>query len=418
MEDNLVYDLAIIGAGPAGMMAAIAAGDRSLKVCLLERNQNLGKKLLLTGKGRCNFTTANEIELIIEAFGKKGKFLYSALNQFSNQDLINFFNERGVATKTERGKRVFPQSDQAWVILNCLKREIEKRKIRIIYNFRAVKVSYRENRFQIYSETKEPVVSEKLIIATGGKSYPETGSTGDGYRLAAGFGHKINPLKPALAPLFIKDKDIRSLAGLSLRNVKFFLVANGNKVAGLFGEMIFTHQGISGPIVLETSKEVFSRLREGQKIEGVIDLKPALDREKLKARIYRDIHQIPKKEVKVLLKGLLPRLLVFFALRKIRLNEHKQNSLLTREEVLRLIEFLKEFSFRIDGVAPLKNAIVTSGGVDIGQINPRTMESKLKKNLFFAGEIINLDGPTGGYNLQKAFSTGWLAGKSSTSMTE
>ena len=394
------------------MMAAIAAAKESLRVAILERNASLGKKLLLTGKGRCNFTTTNEIDEIVDAFGKKGKFLYPALNRFSNYDLIDFFNQRGVVTKVERGKRVFPENDRALTILNCLKAEVKRRKISIVYNFRAVKVTFQDKFLQITCQSGRKITTQNLIIATGGKSYPETGSTGDGYRLAAALGHKINPLTPALAPLFIKNQDIRLLAGLSLKNVRLSIKAGGKEVISLFGEMLFTHQGISGPIVLETSKEVYLQLRKKQKVEAIIDLKPALDEKTLKTRIYRDIHQLPKKEVKALLKGLLPRLLIPLAIKKTRIDGHRQNSLLTKEEVLRLIDFLKNFAFQIDGVAPLKEAIVTSGGVDISQIDPRTMESKLVRNLFFAGEIIDLDGPTGGYNLQKAFSTGWLAGSS------
>ncbi|HUW22152.1 MAG TPA: NAD(P)/FAD-dependent oxidoreductase [Candidatus Bathyarchaeia archaeon] len=409
---NLDYDLVIIGGGPAGMMAAIAAAKEKKRICILERNRSLGKKLLLTGKGRCNFTTAGEIDETVDAFGKKGKFLYRALTGFSNQDLISFFNDRGIITKIERGKRVFPESDQASTILDCLIKEIEKEGIPVVHNFRVTKIFYQDNCFKIFSQSGRTIVTDKLIIATGGKSYPETGSTGDGYRLAAALGHKINPLKPALAPLFVKDPEVRLLAGLSLKNVKLSIRAGGKEVVSFFGEMLFTHQGISGPIVLETSKEVYDRLRKKQRVEAVIDLKPALDREMLKNRIYRDIHQIPKKEARALLKGLLPKLLIPLSLKKTKINGHKQNSFLTKEEVFYLIDFLKDFSFQIDGVAPLKNAIVTAGGVDIGQIDSRTMGSKLVRNLFFAGEIIDLDGPTGGYNLQKAFSTGWLAGSS------
>lgn len=404
------FDIAIIGGGPAGMMAAISSSRSKKKICLLEKNQSLGKKLLLTGKSRCNFTNIMETSEMVKEFGKKGKFLYGALSRFSNHDLIDFFEKKGIDCKTERGGRVFPKSDKALDILDCLKKELKQKRVKIFYNFSASRVSRQKNHFKISSRNKTTVLAQYLLLATGGKSYPKTGSTGDGYKIAANFGHKIIPLHPALVPLIVKDKDIYPLAGLSLKNVSLSFFVKNKKVINIFGEMLFTHQGISGPIVLKVSKEIGKFLKKGQKVKASLDLKPALSEKKLILRIYHDIHQSPQKEYQSLLKNLLPKLLIPVAIEKTNIDKHRRSSSLEKREVLELISFLKNFSFFIHKTAPIEEAIVTAGGIDVDEINPRTMESRIIPNLFFAGEIIALDGPTGGFNLQKAFSTGWLAG--------
>lgn len=394
------------------MMAAIAAAEGGKKVCLLERNKDLGAKLLLTGKGRCNLTTTKSLEEIVGEFGPKGKFLYSAFSEFSNLDLISFFESKGVKTKIERDQRVFPKDDRSISILNCLKGELRKNKVKIVYGFRTVKIENQNNYFKIFSETGQTVFSEKVIIATGGKSYPETGSTGDGYLLAKNLGHKISPLRPALVPLFVKDQDIRNLAGLSLKNINLTILADSQPEANIFGEMLFTHQGISGPVVLNISKIVYQFFEKKKKIIASIDLKPALDSQKLKNRINRDVLTMAKKEYQTLLSGLLPQLLVPLVVKRTGIDKHEKVGSLSKEEKEKLVNFLKNFSFIVDGVAPIEVAIVTSGGVEIDQVDQRTMESKIVSGLYFAGEIIGLDGPTGGFNLTKAFCTGWVAGKS------
>ena len=408
---NNVFETAIIGGGPAGIMAGINAKTNQNSVVILEKNQSLGKKLLLTGKGRCNLTTAKEVSQIIDAFGKKGKFLYGALTRFSNKNLMQFFEKKGIKLKVERGERVFPQSNKSITILNCLKKELEKNNIQIYFEFNVNKVTLKNNLFNLVSK-KESILAKKLIIATGGQSYPQTGSTGDGYKFAQSLGHKIIKPHPALVPLIVADKNITSLAGLSLKNVVLQLSTENKIFSKKFGEMLFTHQGISGPIVLESSKEVYKQLNKRKRVLAKIDLKPSLNKNVLKKRIHREIHKIPKKEYKNLLKLLLPRLLISAALKITKIDKHKKNADLTGIQINNLINFLKDFNFEITKVMPLKMAIVTSGGVDINEINSKTMESKIIPNLFFAGEIIALDGPTGGYNLQKAFSTGWVAGKS------
>lgn len=413
---NNSFEVAVIGGGPAGMMAAIEAASNGAQVCLLERNTILGQKLLLSGKGRCNLTTNKTIPQIVEAFGKKGEFLYSALSRFSNQDLIKFFNDRGVATKLERGERIFPASDTAVSILNCLKSELTKLKVTIIHNFRVVKISRIEDSFKLLSENKKIVLAKKIIIATGGKSYPATGSTGDGYRLATILGHKIVPIKPALVPLIVNDQKIRFLSGLTLKNVRLTFYAQGNqKIISLFGEMLFTHKGISGPIVLTASKTIGLALEKGIKVFASIDLKPVLDIKTLKERVWRERQKLGKKEYQSLLKELLPKSLIPIFILKTGIKKHKKVADLTKKEIDCIIANLKDFSFPIDDIASVETGIATAGGVDISQIDSRSMASKLVPGLYFAGEVIGLDGPTGGFNLQKAFSTGWLTGHSAGS---
>lgn len=411
---NNIFDVAIIGGGPAGMMAGISSKIGENKVCIVEKNSSLGRKLLLTGKGRCNLTTSKEIPQIIEAFGKKGRFLYGALTRFSNLDLISFFEKRGVKTKIERGQRVFPESNKAFTILNCLRDELKKKNVEIYFDFNVLKVTIDNHLFKIVERSKI-ILSKKLIIATGGKSRPQTGSIGDGYKFAKSFGHKIIKPKPALAPLIVFDKNINSLAGLSLKKVSLCFLSENQVFYKEFGEMLFTHQGISGPIVLKACKKVYEKLYKGNKIYAQIDLKPSLDKDVLQKRIHREIYKAPKKEYQSLLKTLLPRLLIPYALKTTRIDKHQKNSILSKDQIGCLISFLKNFNFQITKVAPLKMAIVTSGGVDMNEIDSKTMQSKIVSNLFFAGEIISLDGPTGGFNLQKAFSTGYVSGKSAES---
>ena len=406
-----VFDVAITGGGPAGMMAGISAKKSGNKVCILEKNSTLGRKLLLTGKRRCNFTTSKEVPEIVEVFGKQGKFLYGALSRFSNKDLVDFFENRGVKTKIERGNRVFPESNKAITILNCLENELKKKKVEIFFEFNVRKIIKRPDYFYISSK-EEIIKAKKIIIATGGKSYPETGSTGDGYRFAEILGHKIIKPKPALVGLVVKDKKINFLAGLSLKNISLDFFSGDKVFVKEFGEMLFTHIGISGPCVLKSSKNVYEKLKGQEEVFAKIDLKPGLDNKKLKQRIYREISEFPKKEYQSLLKTLLPKSLINYVVYKTNVDKHKKASLLDKAEILKLIEFLKDWRFKIDAVEPLKKAIITNGGVDINEINPKTMQSKKLENLYFAGEIISLVGPTGGYNLQKAFSTGWVAGKS------
>jgi len=405
-----VFDLVVFGAGPAGMMAAISASFKA-EVCLLEKNAFLGKKLLLTGRGRCNLTTAKSIDEIVEAFGRKGRFLYGALTRFSPQRLRLWFEERGIALKVERGGRVFPVSDKAEDVLQALEQGLKDGGVEVRTSFEVKDVLFEKGVFKVLGIGGGMVLGKKLLLATGGVSYPGTGSTGDGYTFAKKFGHKILKPKPALVGLVVEDKEVRVLAGLALKNVRISFFTGEKVLTSEFGEMIFTHVGISGPIVLTCSKLVAENLLKGKKVKASIDLKPALDKSVLQKRIHREIHKNPKKEYQTILKTLLPSSLISYAVKETNGEKHQQASLLKKEQIKSLISFLKNWEIDIKSTEPIQKAIVTNGGVPIAEISSKTMESKLKKNLYFAGEIISLPGSTGGFNLQKAFSTGWVAGR-------
>ncbi|NCC81469.1 MAG: NAD(P)/FAD-dependent oxidoreductase [Clostridia bacterium] len=403
---------AIIGGGPAGMMAAIAASEKS-QVTLYEKNDILGKKLLITGKGRCNLTNAGTEDEIIEAFGKNGRFLFSALNSFSNKDLMNFFEKRGLPLKVERGKRVFPESDKSLDVIRVLEKELNEKNIKILKNTSVKKINVLENNgFEIVTE-KGNETYDALVITTGGKSYPKTGSTGDGYIFARSLGHSVSSLSPYLIPLETNQEDIKELMGLSLKNVLLKAFVNGKKKGEEFGEMIFTHFGISGPVVLTLSKIAVDALKkEKNKVVYYIDFKPALSFDELDKRIIRDFEKYNNKQFKNALDDLLPRKMIPVVLNRSGIDEEKKVNQISKEERKIIIDLLKDFPVEISGTRPLSEAIVTSGGISLKEINPKTMESKLYPGLFFAGEILDLDGVTGGYNLQEAFSTGFLAGSS------
>lgn len=407
------YNIIIIGGGPAGMLAALGAKETTSEpVAILDKNNLLGRKLLLTGKGRCNITNSCELKDMIAAFGKRGNFLYGPLTRFSNQDLISLLNQVGLETKVEGGKRVFPKSDKAEDVVLAIKNQVKNKKVKILNNTTVLKIKKSKDGFRVICNKKISFECQKLIIATGGRSYPETGSTGDGYRWARDLGHAIITPTPALVPLFIKDERIRNLAGLDLDNIKLSIIKDNQEELSAFGDMIFTHLGISGPIVHDLSNSIYKLIKDKSAIYAKIDLKPALDEEVLKKRVYRDIHNNPKQEYQTLLNGLIPRSLVPLAIELTKVEKHDKNGQLTPEQTNRLLNFLKNFRFRIDAVAPIEAGIITEGGVDIKEINSTTMESKISPGLYFAGEVINLHGPTGGFNLQQAFSTGWLAGYS------
>jgi len=322
---------------------------------------------------------------------------------------MNFFETRGVKLKEERGQRVFPINDKAIDILNCLLTEIKKSGVGIKYDVPVRSVKKEKDVFIVTSK-KATFKARNLIVTTGGVSYPQTGSSGDGYKFSKVFDHNIITPIPALTPLITKDKDVDTLSGLSLKNVEISFLSDNKVFAKEFGEMLFTHRGISGPIVLKCSKSVYEHINVGGKVICSIDMKPKIDEKTLKNSIIKEINNNPKKEYKSLLKTLLPKSLVLYAANQTQINVHKQSSTLVKEQIISLIKFLKYFEFNIEGVDSIKRAIVTHGGVDIKEIDPKTMQSKLTKGLYFAGEIICLDGPTGGFNLTKAFSTGFVAG--------
>ena len=420
------FKVVVIGGGPAGMMSAIETAKNGNKVILLERMNRVGKKLAITGKGRGNLTNNIDISEFIKNVPGNGKFLYSAFNQFTNRDLIAYFNSLGIETKVERGERVFPTSDSAMSFVNALKNELKKYKVDVRYNSFVKKIVTKNiNGIKTVSsvlvEDGEAIECDKVIIATGGKSYPLTGSDGYGYKLAKDLGHSIVEPKGSLIPLEMYDK--YDLQGLSLKNVSIKVFDHEKKIYDDFGEMLFTHFGVSGPIILSASahilriKNIDEKMKNKQ-IKISIDLKPALSYEKLNQRIQRDFEKYSKKQFKNSLADLLPARLIPEIIKVSGINPDKQVSQITKLEREKLVESLKEFKVSIKKFRPIEEAIITAGGVSTKEINPQTMESKIVKSIYFAGEIIDVDAYTGGFNLQIAFSTGFVAGKLSYFQTK
>jgi predicted Rossmann fold flavoprotein len=401
--------LVIIGGGPAGMMAGGTAGSRGLEVLLIEKNRTLGRKLLLTGKGRCNFTNDTDLQGLIDNIPVNGRFLYSAFSKFSNRDLIRFFNDLGVRTKVERGGRVFPESDRAEDILKALERYIRDNNVRVIHG-EVKRVLKEDNRvLGVILSDGRFIASDSVIVATGGLSYPLTGSTGDGYRFARELGHSIVPPKPSLVPLEIEEPWVSDLQGLTLKNVSIRVFDQfGKEVYTDLGEMLFTHFGISGPIVLSASSHM--RDIDKNRYRIVIDLKPGLTEEALDRRVQRDFEKYSRRYFINSLGELLPRSLIPVVVELSGIPRDKYVNQISREERRILVKLLKGLNLTVSRFRPIEEAIVTSGGVNVSEINPSTMESKLVKGLFFAGEVIDVDGYTGGFNLQIAFSTGYVAG--------
>ena len=405
---DMNFDVIIIGGGAAGMMAAITAAEYGDKVLILERNDILGKKLLITGKGRCNVTNNSDNENIMKNIPTDSRFLYSALAGFSAYDVMDFFESLGVPLKTERGNRVFPVSDKASDIVNALKNRLKKLDVKII-NERAEKIITDNSSDKPFVTGvkcgKNIYKAEKVILCTGGKSYPGTGSTGDGYKMAKELGHSITELKPSLVPINTEE-DTKPMMGLSLKNVTLTLKNEKNKALYQeLGEMLFTHFGVSGPLVLSASAFV-----KNGSYKLYIDLKPALDEKKLDARILRDFEEAKNKNIGNVLRKLLPEKLIPEILTRSGISAETKVNVITREQRKKLIENLKYLSFTVKSLRPIEEAIITDGGISLKEIDPKTMQSKLVDGLYFAGEIIDCAAYTGGYNLQIAFSTARLAG--------
>ena len=407
----------IIGGGPAGLMAAISSAKNEDKVTIIEKMNSCGKKLLITGKGRCNITNNAQMDKFMANTPTNPKFLYGVFNNFTNKDIIELLESEGVKTKVERGERVFPVSDRAQDVLEALLHILKKENVQILTNTTAKRIitDAEKNVLGVELDDGKEIKADKIILATGGKSYPVTGSTGDGYRIAKDLGHTITKIEPSLVPLTSHDEVCKKLQGLSLRNVAIRLQICDKVVYKDFGEMLFTHFGVSGPIVLSASsylvktKNIEQILKE-DKVELEIDLKPALLEEKLDARILRDFEEQKNKQFKNSLDKLLPQKLIPVIIEKTNINESKKINEITKQERQKLVNELKHFKISINGTRPIEEAIVTSGGINIKEINPKTMESKLINGLYFAGEIIDVDCLTGGYNLQVAWSTGYTAG--------
>ena len=408
----------VIGGGPAGMMAAISAAYSGDKVVLLEKNNSLGKKLLITGKGRCNITSSENMSEFISNIPRNGKFLFSSFQNFTNIDIINFLKENGLEVKYERGKRVFPVTDKASDVLECFIKELKKLNVDIRLNSEVTEIETKNGEVVgVYLSNGDNLKASKVILATGGKSYPATGSDGSGYKLAKKLGHTITEIRPSIIPLLAEESLCQNLQGLSLKNVRIKIKdKSSNKlIYEDFGEMLFTHFGVSGPIILSSSAHLIrykniDDLLEKNQIVLYIDLKPALSYEELNIRILRDFDEFKNKDFKNSLSKLLPQKMIDTVIEISKINPDKKVNEITKEERKRLIYLLKNFEVIVKGFRPIEEAIVTSGGISVKEINPKTMESKIVKGLFFAGEIIDVDAYTGGFNLQIAYSTGYTAG--------
>ena len=395
----------VIGGGASGMMAVIAAKKNGNDVTLLEKNEKLGKKLFITGKGRCNLTNASDINSHMNNLMSNPKFMYSAFNAFDSDDIISLIEESGVKTKVERGNRVFPKSDKSSDVIKALKKQLDSLGVKVVLNYE-VKDITKDDEFKINDE----YTCDSLIIATGGLSYKSTGSTGDGYKWARQFNHKTTKTYPSLVPFNIKEGYCKELQGLSLKNVNLKLLKDDKTLYEDLGEMIFTHFGVSGPLVLSASSFVADKMEDGYKIS--IDLKPALDEATLDKRILRDFDKYKNKNFNNSLNDLLPKKLIPIIIRLSGIDEYKKVNEITKEERQRLVGLIKNLEFNIESLRGYDEAIITKGGIDVKEINPKTMESKIVPGLYFVGEVLDLDSLTGGYNLQLAWSTGYVAGNS------
>ena len=431
------YDAIVIGAGPAGMMAAIRAAERGRHVLLVERNESPGRKLLISGKGRCNLTNSGDLTSFLAEFSESRDFLRNSFARFFNVDLMAFFEDAGLKLKTERGGRVFPQSDSSADVLNTLKSKLNNKNVKILYGERVTEVLTADKLITgIRTYSGKEFLAPHIAITTGGLSYPQTGSTGDGYKLAELLGHRIVALKPALSAVRIKERFINDWQGIALKNVRLTVLANNKPVAEQFGlpvratrtqtgEMLFTHFGISGPIVLDLSAAIYDALelkamgsnntlpspsRLSGKVQVSINFKPALDYKILDARLLREFKANSSKGIKNIFKNLMPQGLIARFLEYCRVDGNKDANQITAQERQRLIDGLFGLRLTVESVLPISEAIVTRGGVATKDINPKTMESRIAPGLWFAGEVIDIDAKTGGYNMQAAFSTGWVCG--------
>ncbi len=413
----------IIGAGAAGMMAAIAAASNGHDVTILEKNEKAGKKIYITGKGRCNITNACDVEELFNNVVTNKKFLYSAFYGFTNDDVVAMLNDAGLETKVERGSRVFPVSDRAGDVISALVRIMKKKGVKIEYDTTVTELTTgRYDDMEESTDGRKVITGVKcasgkvypadaVIVATGGISYPTTGSTGDGYGFAEKTGHTVTALSPALVPFTVAEEDVKELQGLALKNSGVTIYDGKKKLYEDFGELLFTHFGVSGPTVLSASSYVAKKIKD-HPLRLVIDLKPGLDTEQLDARVLRDFEEFMNKNFNNSLDKLLPKSLIPVVIKRSGIDEYKKVHEISREERMRLIDTIKNFEFTLTGLRGYNEAIVTQGGVSVKDVDPSTMESKKVKGLYFAGEVLDLDAVTGGFNLQIAWSTGHLAGVS------
>lgn len=408
-----IYDIAVIGGGPAGSMAAIRASELGKSVILAERNNSIGNKLILTGKGRCNITNIASMEAFIKKFKTSGEFLRSALFLFYNKELMEYFESNGLKLKVERQGRVFPVSDKASDVVLTLAKSLKEKKVNMAYGLRITDIKSEENYYILTADNKAQIKARKVVIAAGGASYKATGSTGDGFKMAQHMGHKIMRLKPALVPLKTKESWIKDLQGLSLENIRLTYYFGDKKHASDIGDVMFTHFGVSGPLVLDMSGDIVLLLERHKEIKFTIDLKPGLTKEQIEKKLVNKFLDKGNPSVKAVMQDMLPKRIILTFLSLCKIQYDKRVNQITRQERQSIIEILKAFPVTITGSLPIEEAMVTGGGVSRKDINPRTMESKIVPGIYFAGEVIEGEAPSGGYNLQQAFSTGYLAGESS-----
>lgn len=401
----------VIGGGAAGMFAAIGAAEAGHEVTVLEQNEKLGKKIYITGKGRCNLTNACETREIFESIPRNGKFLYSAIYTYDNFRVIDFFETHGMATKTERGNRVFPVSDHASDVIGALQKSLQRLGVRVCLHTKAEEILTQGEAVSGVRTQKQIFAADAVILATGGISYPSTGSTGDGYRFARKLGHQVEELSPSLVPMMVKEEYCMQMQGLSLRNVAVKIKRDTKILYEGFGEMLFTHFGVSGPLILSASSVVNDEIRGGE-LQMEVDLKPALTEEQLDARILRDFEENKNRQFKNAVQKLLPSKMISIVIQLSGISPEKKINEITKQERKRLLEVVKHFPMTLTGLRDFKEAIITRGGVNVKEVDPSTMESKIVKGLYFAGEVLDVDAYTGGFNLQIAWSTGYLAGSS------
>lgn len=405
-------NIVVIGAGAAGMMAAYAAAKEGAKVTLIEKNEKTGKKIYITGKGRCNVTNDCDAEDFFKNVISNPKFMYSSFYSFDNQALKELLEKNHCYLKVERGQRVFPDSDRASDVISAFNHLLKDNNVEVLLNTVVTGIS----KGKVYTNHGS-IEAESVIVATGGASYQATGSTGDGYKFAKDLGHTITDIKPSLVPLTTLERDPLDMQGLSLRNVTLTLVIGGKKVYKEMGEMLFTHFGISGPLVL-TASSYYSKAKKKDDTRVVIDIKPALSEEELDRRILKDFEEAKNKDFRNALDKLLPQKLIPVIVKRSGVDEFKKVHDVTREERHALVNEIKHFELNITGTRDINEAIITQGGVSVKEIDPQTMESKIVPNLYFAGEVIDVDALTGGFNLQIAWSTGYLAGYSAATKKE
>ena len=405
-------DVIVIGAGASGLIAAGIAAQQGKSVLLLEKKTRPAIKLSITGKGRCNVTNSADLKEFVDNFGNNGKFLYSAFSKFFNTDTINFFEELGVKCNLERGGRYFPESNDAHDVVNALIKFVKNNNVKIVTGSEVTKFAYKDKKIEsVLLKNGTQYSAAKFILATGGKSYPLTGSTGDGYNLAKSAGHTIIKPQPALVPLVSDDKTLKQLNKLKLKNIEISVLANNKIVTKLFGEIEFTVFGLTGPLILTVSSQVFSLLEQKKSVEISVNLKPALDDKQLDDRLIRELNNFGNLPVRNMLKTLLPVQMMEPFMDKNNINWTETCSSINNEKRKKIFDGLRNIKFKIISTRPIDEAIITKGGISLKEVEQSTMKSKLIENLYFCGEILDIDGPTGGFNLQAAFSTGYLAGQ-------